>query len=448
MIKPRSNNANAPRPNSTLTKNNHSNSNMKNNAPSSLVSLAARCGLSLLAALALIPAVRAADAYPPDRMTYQGYVVDATGAALGLSAPKNYDAVFRIYDAMTSGNRLWTEQQTITVDKGYFSVMLGEGTQVSSEAHGALSSLFASATASDRFVEITVKGVAGTGDLTITPRLRLLPTPYAFLAKSANTAASAASIVNTNGAQIISIVGTNVSIGATNPGSLLTVGGNLQVSSLSVGTTNMANRNGSSSWIAACFGNSSYSSGASVVIGDIFGYAVIGAHSAALDTWQDLYVGTTPGSDGAVGCPSTVSLPYVHIGNRAAGVGAGAEQGGHLLKLSGGAYCDGNGAWVSGSDRAYKKDIKDMTQYGLAQVLALRPVTYVHKQDTEGKTQIGFIAQEVKPIVPDVVEGPEGSMGLAYDRLVPVLVNAIKEQQAQIEQLKAAVEILQKASGK
>lgn len=123
-------------------------------------------------------------------------------------------------------------------------------------------------------------------------------------------------------------------------------------------------------------------------------------------------------------------------------VGIGTNNPTHLLTLAGGAYCDGTGDWIAGSDRAFKKDIRNMTQYGLAQVLALRPVTYIHKEDASGRTQLGFIAQEVKPIVPEVVEGEEGSMGLSYDRLVPVLVNAIKQQQAQIEALKAEVEAL------
>jgi microcystin-dependent protein len=119
-------------------------------------------------------------------MTYQGYLVDANGTALGNSAPKNYDVVFRIYDDQSAGNNLWAEQQTLTVDKGYFSVLLGEGSQVGSEPRPALSSLFASATASDRFVEITVKGIgSGGADSTILPRLRLLTSPYAFLAQRA-----------------------------------------------------------------------------------------------------------------------------------------------------------------------------------------------------------------------------------------------------------------------
>ena len=181
---------------------------MKTNAQSSIVSLAAPTCACLLGLLALTPASRAADANPPDRLTYQGFLVNVTGTALGATAPKNYDVVFRIYDAQSGGNRLWTEQQTVTVDKGYFSVLLGEGTQVTSESHQALATLFADASASDRYVETTVKGIApGGADSTILPRLRLLTVPYAFLAKHS---VNANSLVNASNAPVITSAGMDV----------------------------------------------------------------------------------------------------------------------------------------------------------------------------------------------------------------------------------------------
>ena len=68
---------------------------------------------------------RAADANPPERMTYQGYLVDGNGDPLGNSAPANYDIVFRLYKEKSgSQDAIWAEQQTVTVDKGYFSILL------------------------------------------------------------------------------------------------------------------------------------------------------------------------------------------------------------------------------------------------------------------------------------------------------------------------------------
>ena len=141
-----------------------------------------------------ISALAQANANPPERLTYQGFLADGNGVALATNAPKNYDVVFRIWDGQTGGTNAWTEQQTVTVDKGFFSVLLGEGAQVTSpatEPHGALSTLFTNATASDRYVEMTVKGIGAAGaDVKILPRLRLLTAPYAYLATKAISANS------------------------------------------------------------------------------------------------------------------------------------------------------------------------------------------------------------------------------------------------------------------
>ena len=154
--------------------------------------------LTLAALLLCVPLGRAADGNPPERMTYQGYLVDSAGSPLGNTntGPKNYDVVFRIWNdqsASATANRVWAEQQTITVDKGYFSVLLGEGSAVSGESHASLSTAFTNqVNGSDRFIEVTVKGIgAGGTDSTLLPRMRLLPSLYAFLAKTAVRALSA-----------------------------------------------------------------------------------------------------------------------------------------------------------------------------------------------------------------------------------------------------------------
>src|SRR4051794_10416824 len=116
------------------------------------------CKAGMAAALFLAPfTTLGADNNPPEQMTYQGFLADANGVGLAPTNPLNYDAVFRIYDASTAGTLLWAETQIITVDKGVFSVLLGQGAQNASEPRPALSSVFASAGASDRYVAINVK---------------------------------------------------------------------------------------------------------------------------------------------------------------------------------------------------------------------------------------------------------------------------------------------------
>jgi ribonuclease PH len=57
-----------------------------------------------------------------------------------------------------------------------------------------------------------------------------------------------------------------------------------------------------------------------------------------------------------------------------------------------------------------------------------------------GATEIGVIAQEVEEVVPDVVNtNGEGIKSVKYGNLVGVLIEAIKEQQTQIDELKSKI---------
>jgi len=185
-------------------------------------------------------AAGASDQYPPARMTYQSFLVDANGVALGNTAPKNYDVIFRIYNDQNSGAMLWSEQQTATVDKGYFSVLLGEGSQVNVEPHGALGLLFIGTDISDRYVEMTVKGIgSGGGDVIIKPRLRLMTAPYAFTAQNALYAAN---LVNSSNGAVVNVSGSYVGVNKLVPTAALDVTGNASVSgAISAGSLSAAN---------------------------------------------------------------------------------------------------------------------------------------------------------------------------------------------------------------
>ena len=87
-----------------------------------------------------------------------------------------------------------------------------------------------------------------------------------------------------------------------------------------------------------------------------------------------------------------------------------------------------------------KKDIAPL-QYGLKEILQLQPVSYQLTQNENGN-KIGLIAQQVKQIVPEVVIGDEEKelLGMNYAELVPVLINAVKEQQQQIDAVEKKIE--------
>lgn len=98
------------------------------------------------------------------------------------------------------------------------------------------------------------------------------------------------------------------------------------------------------------------------------------------------------------------------------------------------------------SDKRLKKNIESLN-YGLTDILKFKPVTYNWIDAQQGnEKQIGLIAQEARSIIPEVVLGDEQKEKLSvnYTQLIPVLINAIKEQQKQIEDLKKVVADLQK----
>lgn len=100
------------------------------------------------------------------------------------------------------------------------------------------------------------------------------------------------------------------------------------------------------------------------------------------------------------------------------------------------------GTYNAVSDARAKKDIED-SPYGLAEVLALRPVTYkMTAEDDAAKKHVGFIAQEVKAVVDELVDDTldeEQLYGLDKSGIVPLLVRAIQELSAEVEALKAKV---------
>ena len=115
-------------------------------------------------------------------------------------------------------------------------------------------------------------------------------------------------------------------------------------------------------------------------------------------------------------------------------LGLGQTNPSHPIHLASGARVTSAGVWTDASDRRLKKEIEDLEHYGLNTVLELRPRKYLMRNTEEKK--IGFIAQEVLEVVPEVVSTGGENMGMSYGQLVPVLVNAIKEQQQIIENLK------------
>lgn len=97
-------------------------------------------------------------------------------------------------------------------------------------------------------------------------------------------------------------------------------------------------------------------------------------------------------------------------------------------------------AYGSPSDRSLKENIKPI-ENALDKVKRLKGVTFDWKQSEDSilkiKEDYGFIAQEVQEVVPELVRKNEnGKLSLRDKGIVSILVEAIKEQQQQIDELK------------
>ena len=97
---------------------------------------------------------------------------------------------------------------------------------------------------------------------------------------------------------------------------------------------------------------------------------------------------------------------------------------------------------VQTSDARLKTNITGLG-YGMSTVMALRPVRYAWKKTPNQTNKIGFLAQEVQQVVPEVVSvGSDANqtLGVSYAELVPVLVKALQEQQAQLDSMRGRAE--------
>lgn len=103
-------------------------------------------------------------------------------------------------------------------------------------------------------------------------------------------------------------------------------------------------------------------------------------------------------------------------------------------------YLTLGGTWTNTSDRALKENIVDIP-YGLSEIMQLQPRRYnVIGYEPD---QIGFIAQEVEGIIPELVDGVEGEKGLAYSNMTSLLTKGIQELKTENDSLKTKVETLE-----
>jgi hypothetical protein len=115
-------------------------------------------------------------------------------------------------------------------------------------------------------------------------------------------------------------------------------------------------------------------------------------------------------------------------------------------------------SWTTYSDDRIKSQEVEIP-YGLIDVLKMKPMKYIQHNSTNdasgnivvdescGVHSIGFIAQELLSVVPEVVSVPENEekdlYSVDYNKLIPVLTKAIQELNNKVEELQARLNILE-----
>ena len=102
-----------------------------------------------------------------------------------------------------------------------------------------------------------------------------------------------------------------------------------------------------------------------------------------------------------------------------------------------------NGAFIQLSDRRVKKDIQPI-EGALEKVMQLEPVSYRYQHQTsEESPSIGFIAQEVEVLFPQLVKEKGDLKALSYAEFSVIAIKALQEQQTQLESLAKQLLLLQ-----
>ncbi len=109
-------------------------------------------------------------------------------------------------------------------------------------------------------------------------------------------------------------------------------------------------------------------------------------------------------------------------------------------------WAEGVNTYGESSSIRWKSDIKEIDN-ALEKVLALRGVYFNWDQDHGGNHDLGFIGEEVAEFFPEIVvidpNNIEYVNGMDYSKMTPILLQAIKEQQRLIEELKNRIGVLE-----
>ena len=118
------------------------------------------------------------------------------------------------------------------------------------------------------------------------------------------------------------------------------------------------------------------------------------------------------------------------------------------VQATGNLLVGGNITAYYSSDINLKDDIRPI-ESALFKVKQLRGITFTWNEkaeltEREKGRDVGLIAQEVQKVLPEIVQiRPNGTLAIQYEKVVPLLVEAVKDQQTIIENLENRIKLLE-----
>ena len=393
----------------------------------------------LIGSLLIIIPTLSIQAQIPRTLSYQGILTDDSGTPL---SDGQYTMLFALYNSAIGGTAIWSETKSLQLSGGLFSTYLGDQTEFGNDIQFN----------QPYWVGITV----GAGP-EMTDRIPLTSVGYSFRALKADSAESIVSNANLN---ILSVSARNN--GAAVPGDFR----NENISS----ATKVLNVQQFGTGKAAVFSIANSSSTEPTI------YAVNGgsghvAHFEGNVYTSTIYLGpkilSTNNGDGIAGdfrnlnlTNESYALNIRHDGlGKAAvfSVNNSSSTQSTIYAVNGGSGYTGEfmgdvfvlGTLTEGSDKRWKKNIKSI-KGALNSVLKIRGVSFEWDLDKypdmgfKDRPQIGFIAQELEEMIPELVRTDnEGYKSIDYARVNVLLVEALKEQQSLINDLSGRIKRLE-----
>ena len=418
---------------------------------------------SSLLTIALLLAAAIASAQAPQGVNYQAVVRDGSG---NLITSGTVNMRFTILQGSSSGTSVYQETQSVApISYGLVNVVIGSGNIVLGSFPGI------GWGSSSYYLKVEADPTGGNNFAALGNPTQFQSVPYALNAGNGNWALSSGNIYNTN-------TGGYVGIGTATPTGPLNIscpiygasfnvydfqpfGGQVEVAEVSspngplfrlyggtqgkymdLGVDSFGdftlNNGGTGSTVLYVDQNTS-----NVGIGTASPNYTLEVQSS---TEYAIWGATTESNgNGVSGIANTGSFAYALYGESSSGYGA---------YISGNLYYSGT---ISGpSDARLKENIQPIGN-AISRLQQLVPSSYTFKKEYSKMnlpkgTQFGFIAQDMEKVFPELVvtnydknqvkDGVFEFKSINYVGMVPVLTEAILEQQKQIDELKALVQKL------